>query len=86
MTDTKTASNISSDSPKDDLAQTPDLEIIHAGHVSEEERVRHERFHQAVRRFLAEGSLQGSAVRPAKYTRGRYARLLSTQELQFLLR
>lgn len=86
MTDTKISPDIQSGLPMDDLTQNPSLEISQIGHVSEDERVRHERFHLAVRRFLNEGSLQGAAVRHTKYSGGRYAKLLSTQELRFLLR
>lgn len=61
------------------------MEIADPGHASEEERVRHERFHQAVRQFLSTGSLVDT-VKPLRRAGGSYAKLLSEQELRFLLR
>ncbi|WP_156902683.1 hypothetical protein [Desulfomicrobium escambiense] len=55
-------------------------------HASEEERIRHERFLQAVKQLLTTGTQQDTPVRPLKCASGTYAKLLSREELQFLLR
>ena len=55
-------------------------------HVSEEERIRHERFFQAVKQLLSKGTQQDTPVRPRQYASDAYAKLLSPEELQFLLR
>lgn len=85
MTDRSSASDLSRQRPTAALDQTSSCESADPGHASEEERVRHERFHQAVRQLLSKGSLEG-AVKPRKGAGGTYARLLSEQELRFLLR
>ena len=54
--------------------------------VSEEERIRHERFLLAVRQLLTKGAQQDTPVQPRSYAGGRYAKLLSAEEMQFLLR
>ncbi len=55
-------------------------------HVSEEERIRHERFLQAVRQLLTKGTHQDTPARPRQYASDTYAKLLSPEELHFLLR
>jgi hypothetical protein len=65
--------------------QKPSIVTASPEHASEEERVRHERFHQAVRQFLSTGSLE-DVVKPISRAGGSCAKLLSEQELKFLLR
>lgn len=55
-------------------------------HASEEERIRHERFLQAVRQLLTKGTQQDTRVRPRQHADDTYAKLLSPEELKFLLR
>ncbi len=55
-------------------------------HFSEEERIRHERFLLAVRQLLTKGTQQDTPVRSRQYASDTYAKLLSPEELHFLLR
>lgn len=81
--------NPASDHPKSQQAaapgQKPSIGTAGPDHASEEERVRHERFHQAVRHLLSTGSLE-DGVKPINRAGGSCAKLLSEQELRFLLR
>jgi hypothetical protein len=85
MSDRNSEAQVAHVHPMADPDEISTAENAAAAHDSEAERARHERFHQAVRQFLPNTHLQGVAL-PPKNAGGSYARLLSAQELRFLLR
>lgn len=68
------------------MTVTKSASDVSVDHVSEEERIRHERFLQAVKQLLSTGTQQDTPARPRQYASDAYAKLLSPEELQFLLR
>ena len=68
------------------MTVTKSASYASVAHVSEEERIRHERFLQAVKQLLSKGSQQDAPARPRQYASDAYAKLLSPEEMQFLLR
>ena len=66
--------------PKQEVDSESDVE-----EVQEEERVRHELFHDAVKQAVAQRVQNADVVLSAEKEKVRYASVLTSQELKFLL-